>query len=257
MRILIGVLSFLSLIILLFVSCIESSRGEVAPYYKPLEVVKISNHSYVHTSFIKQENGSFVPCNGYIYVNDGAAIVFDTPINDSISEQLIQFIQKDLKAQIEGVVINHFHIDAAGGLNAFTKAGIPSYASEKTAALLAKDSLAITNPFSESQIITLKEDTIYNGHFGAAHSRDNIVSYIPSQHVIYGGCMIKSVGAQKGNLADADVTEWSNTVTKIKTAYPDATLVIPGHGMFGDQELLDYTISLFQPVQEEVVDNLE
>lgn len=250
-------LCYLSITILLLVSCVGRNRGEVALYTKPLEIVKISDHSYVHTSFLKQENGSFVPCNGYIYVNDGAAIVFDTPLNDSISKQLIDFVQDDLNAPIEGVVVNHFHKDAAGGLNAFAKAKIPSYASEKTAALLAKDSLRITYPFAESQTVLLKGDTIYNRYFGAAHSRDNIVSYIPSEQAIYGGCMVKSVDAQKGNLADADIDEWSNTIAKIKTEYPEATLIIPGHGMFGGQELLDYTISLFQPAQGEVVDNLE
>ncbi|WP_236642002.1 subclass B1 metallo-beta-lactamase [Dokdonia sinensis] len=222
-----------------------------------MEIVKLSDHNYIHTSFMKLESGAFVPCNGFIYVNDGSAIIFDTPLNDSISRQLIDFVQEDLGAKIEGVVINHFHKDAAGGLNAFAKANIPSYASEQTANLLVRDSLEITNPFTERQTVVIKGDTIYNSYYGAAHTRDNIVSYIPSQQTIVGGCMIKSLNAGKGNLADADVTMWSETVTKIKIAYPDASLVIPGHGMYGGQELLDYTINLFQPTQDKVVGNLE
>ena len=57
--------------------------------------------------------------------------------------------------------------------------------------------------------------------------------------------MVKSVGASKGNLADANVKEWANTIRKVKKAFPKAKYVIPGHGQYGNAELLDYTIELF------------
>jgi metallo-beta-lactamase class B len=46
-------------------------------------------------------------------------------------------------------------------------------------------------------------------------------------------------------LNDANLGEWANTVRKIKTAYPDAKIIIPGHGDMGDISLLNYTIELF------------
>jgi metallo-beta-lactamase class B len=58
--------------------------------------------------------------------------------------------------------------------------------------------------------------------------------------------MVKSMNASKGNLEDANVKEWSNTIRKIKSKYPAASLVVPGHGNAGGQELLDYTITLFE-----------
>jgi metallo-beta-lactamase class B len=63
--------------------------------------------------------------------------------------------------------------------------------------------------------------------------------------VIFGGCLIKEVGAGKGNLADANTIDWSNTVRKIRDEYPDVKRIVPGHGQPGGIELLDYTIKLF------------
>ena len=58
--------------------------------------------------------------------------------------------------------------------------------------------------------------------------------------------MIKEVGAPKGFLGDANIKEWPATVEKIKQQYPNAKIVIPGHGKQGGSELFDYTIKLFE-----------
>jgi metallo-beta-lactamase class B len=54
------------------------------------------------------------------------------------------------------------------------------------------------------------------------------------------------LNASKGYLGDANTADWSNTVEKIKKEYPNLKIVVPGHGEFGDQKLLDYTIKLFK-----------
>ena len=61
--------------------------------------------------------------------------------------------------------------------------------------------------------------------------------------------MIKELGAGNGNLEDANVDEWSATVRKAKSAYPEAQIVIPGHGKIGGTDLLDYTIEMFAEMQ--------
>ncbi|MBT8184938.1 MAG: subclass B1 metallo-beta-lactamase, partial [Eudoraea sp.] len=58
-------------------------------------------------------------------------------------------------------------------------------------------------------------------------------------------CMIKALNAPKGNLNDANTEEWASTVRKIKSAYPDLEIIVPGHGKWGDITLLNYTIKLF------------
>jgi len=79
------------------------------------------------------------------------------------------------------------------------------------------------------------------------------VGYVPSEKALFGGCLLKHVNASKGNLADANTSEWSSSVAKIKKEYPDLEIVIPGHGKNGGIELLDYTIKLFQQDQKPIV----
>lgn len=238
-------------------SCIDSHKYDPKPYLRPLEIVKLSTNNYLHISYMKLENGNYFPCNGFIYMKEKEAIVFDTPFNDSISSQLITFIQEDLGATIKGVVINHAHEDAAGGVNAFAKANIPSYASSLTADILAKDAIYITHPFEEKQELSIGETIIENRYFGPAHTTDNIVSYIKDGDVLFGGCIIKPLGANHGNIKDADIAAWPSTVTAIKEAYPNVKLVIPGHGGRGDSSLLDYTIDMYTSPVEQVIYSLE
>ena len=77
------------------------------------------------------------------------------------------------------------------------------------------------------------------------------MTWIPSEHILFGGCQVKSLGSAKGNLADANVDAWSETTRRIKAAYKDARIVVPGHGDAGTTELLDYTIRLFGPGKQE------
>jgi metallo-beta-lactamase class B len=63
---------------------------------------------------------------------------------------------------------------------------------------------------------------------------------------LFGGCLIKTLKASKGYLDDANVQAWSATVEAVKQAYPNAQVVVPGHGDYGNNKLLDYTIKLFR-----------
>jgi len=232
-------------------ACIPDYNKPPKPYQKAFEIVKLDEHRFVHTSYLKMDDGSFVPCNGMIYVNQNEAIILDTPVNDSISDLLINFVKKDLNVKINGVVFTHAHIDAAGGFNAFAKANIPTYAHEKTASFIENDSLKVTHTFTDSQEIAVGDTNVVNRYFGHAHSADNIVSYIPRENTLFGGCQVKEDGAKEGNLKDADTTKWPQSIKAIKEAHPDVTFVVPGHGTYGGPELLDYTIALFSPKSSE------
>ncbi|GAB2775517.1 BcII family subclass B1 metallo-beta-lactamase [Actinomadura fibrosa] len=214
---------------------------------KNLKIEKIRENVFQHISFLKTENFGDVPCNGMIYFDGKETIVFDTPVNSQASEELIDWIEKEKDQKIKAVVVTHFHIDCLGGLAVFHERGIASYAHELTVKLAAeKGEVLPQHKFkSELQLSCGDENTLIK-HFGKGHTADNVVAYIPSQNVLFGGCLIKEIGAGKGNLADASPLEWSQTVQKIKNAYPEVELVIPGHGKPGDAQLLDYTLDLFE-----------
>lgn len=213
-----------------------------------LEVTQLSDHLYVHKSYLKSYHN--YPCNGMVYINDGEAVVLDAPTDDSTALELINWVVHDLKCDIKAIVINHFHIDCLGGLSEFHKIGVPSYANDMTIKLSesekAHNDIVPQHGFSHELMIEVGNTSIENRYFGQGHSPDNIVTYIKSEKALFGGCLLKAYGAGRGSLTDANVKAWSNTVKSVKDEYAENLKhVIPGHGEPGGIELLDYTIELF------------
>lgn len=241
------------LAVLLLNSCYDKSKYVPEPYLRPLEIIKLSEQDYMHVSYLKDDNGGYIPCNGFMRKEGTEVFVFETPIDSTSSEQLISYIQEHLKATVKGVFVGHSHSDAAGGVPAFTRANIPTYASSKTTALLQKDTVTISHPFTRKDSVQMGTTEIVMEYFGAAHTDDNSVAYLKGPEILVGGCMIKALGAKRGYLGDASLSTWSTTVSAVKNAYPKVQLVIPGHGRRGDSLLLDYTIKMFK---EEVPENL-
>ena len=214
-----------------------------------LIIQRLSKHTYQHISFLNTNDYGRVACNGMLVVNENEAIVFDTPTDDESSLELINYVTKKLNCEIKVVVPTHFHGDCVGGLETFNKYSIPAYASIKTLDLLLAKGKEFSKPingFADPLALSIGGEKIYVEYFGEGHTKDNVVGYFPLDNAIFGGCLIKEVGASKGNLEDANLMAWSNTVTKLKEKYPSVKIVIPGHGKSGRTELLDYTIKLFE-----------
>ena len=212
-----------------------------------LRIKKLTANTFVHTSYLNTESYGKVPCNGMLVIDNGEAIVFDTPGNEATSIELITWLEKKTNCQVKAVVITHFHIDCLGGINEFHKKDIPSYANKTTIDLAKSNKTTLPqNGFENYLEIKVGNKKVVNEHLGEGHTKDNIVSYFPSEKVLFGGCLIKANGAGKGNLEDANIDDWSKTVEKVKTKYRDAETIIPGHGKTGGQDLLDYTIELFK-----------
>jgi metallo-beta-lactamase class B len=215
-----------------------------------IKIERVSKNTYLHESFLHDEKWGKVSSNGLVYINNGEAVIFDAPANDSASTQLINWVEHTKNAKIKAVVVNHFHNDCLGGLGVFHEKGIESYANRRTQDLARANrvsrSIVPKNGFDNELQLKIGDQSIINKYFGEGHTTDNIVSYIPSEKVMFGGCLIKELGAKEGNLADANVQEWSNTVTKVKKEFPAVKHVIPGHGKYGGKNLLEYTAGLFE-----------
>lgn len=214
-----------------------------------LEIDSIASNTYVHRTFLNTKEWGKVPCNGAVFVNHGEAVVFDTPPTDSVSTELISWIKNHTRAAIKAIVVNHSHDDCLGGLAVFHRAGVPSYSSVLTRQLAQKDTLnkpvVPQHGFTKMLKLKIGRTTIVNYYPGEGHTCDNIVSYIPSVKVLFGGCLIKALGSGKGNLDEANVMAWPESVRNVQQKFPEALIVIPGHGAYGNRSLLDYTIRLF------------
>jgi metallo-beta-lactamase class B len=233
------------LLILVLFGC-NPSKSLVSKNEKQLAFFKIKKNAFVHISFLQTQTWGKVGCNGLIYIHKNQAYIFDAPTDNETSEVLIKTLEQK-KIKIKGVVVNHFHNDCLGGLEAFHKKGIKSYASEKTIEFAKKDNVTIPQiAFKEHLTLGIGKKEIENHFLGEAHTKDNIISFIPSENIMFGGCMVKELNAGKGFLGDANENEWSNTIRNVKKTFPTAQFIVPGHGKPGGQELLDYTIGLFE-----------
>jgi metallo-beta-lactamase class B len=213
---------------------------------KDLELVKINENAYVHVSYTESKEWGRFPSNGMIFINKGKAFLLDTPTSDSLTMKLLIYLRNSLKLTIVGFITNDWHSDSMGGLAVIHKAGIPSYANEMTRQIATSKGLPVPqNGFKNSTTLLLGDKKIVCSYYGPAHTLDNIVVWIPSEKILFADCMIKEMKSQTlGNIADGDVSSYASTVNKVKTNYPNATVVIPGHGDFGGLELIDHTLKL-------------
>lgn len=232
-------------------TCEQKESRKISYDSESLKVYQLTNKTYVHEGYIQTESFGNVACNGLIYVNQNEAIIFDTPPDTLATKELLDFVIGTLEAQIIAVVPTHFHEDCLGGLGVVHTMGIVSIANQLTIELSADNEE--TSPlmgFDTEFFLPVGGQEVWMGHLGEGHTRDNIIGYIPDERIMFGGCLIKKVGASKGYVGDANLAEWSNTVRQIKSKFPETEIVVPGHGNWGDQQLFDYTIELFEKEAE-------
>lgn len=241
-------MKFLTAFLCLALSFTLSAQSKTVYETKTLKIEQIAQNSFVHVSYLQTQDFGYVACNGMVVIDRNEAIVFDTPTNDQVSEELIHWLKTEKQAEVKALVVTHFHVDCLGGISAFHSRGIPSYANNLTITLARKNNRELPkNGFSKSLKLTVGKKKVINTFIGEGHTKDNIVGYFPSENVLFGGCLVKSVGASKGNLEDANELAWSQTMRDLKKAIPEVKIVVPGHGQTGNAELLDYTEQLFKP----------
>lgn len=231
---------------LVFESCAPKA-GALILDTKVLEIEQLSPNTWVHRSFLDTKSYGPVPSNGMIYIHKGSAIIFDTPANLSATEALIEWLEKEKKVQIEAVVVGHFHEDCLVGLPLFHQKDIPSYGQAQTPALAS--GINFTPPkvlVEKEEVLDIGGQQVHLYYAGPGHAVDNMVGYIPAEKALFGGCLVKALGAGRGNLADADIKKWSDTVKKVWDHFPEVKYVVPGHGSSGDTALLDFTIDMFK-----------
>jgi metallo-beta-lactamase class B len=238
------------LLLLLFIMSVTCSYAkqdnEKIVVSKDLEIVKICDNVYVHISYTYSAQWGKLGSNGVIYTNNGEAVLFDTPMTESATIELVEWIQNVLKVKITSFIPNHWHADCIGGLAYLHKLGIKSYANEMTIKIAKENKLTAPSfGFKDSLTIRPGNKEIFCFYPGAAHSMDNIVVWLPAEKILFAGCMAKELSASNlGNTADGDLKEYPVTINKVLNKFGNAKIVIPGHGKYGGIELLRHTLEM-------------
>lgn len=211
-----------------------------------LELIRISENAYIHVSYAEVPGMGRVSANGLIFISGHEAFLFDTPWDDSLTKELYDWITGPMGLEIAGFVPNHWHKDCLGGLGFLQSRNVESYANRMTIDLAKLNNLPVPgHGFTDSLLLKCGDQQIECYYPGAAHSMDNIVVWIPAEKILFAGCMVKSLDAKNlGNTADGDLDAYPETLEKLIRKFPDAKIVIPGHGLSGGLELILHTIEL-------------
>lgn len=237
-----------------------------------LKITKLSDQVWVVTHSFPWESNSLI-----VKASGKELVLIDTPYTNEATEQMLQFIEKEIKPKKITAILTGFHVDNLGGTGCLLEHHIPVYGSDRTCQLLDERSaqtqrLMLTwlqkpeqekyrkayadmkfekpdHVFSIEKGLFLKKGKLsFEVYFpGESHSPDNLVVYIKELNLLFGGCMIKSPESTNlGFTGDANMNEWPVSVKKVQDKYSDVQWVIPHHGQWGGVALIQHTLDLFQ-----------
>lgn len=202
---------------------------------------------WIHTSRYVFPDGSVIPSNGLVVREGNGLVLIDTAWGEMLTAELLDEIQREIKLPVRRAIVTHSHADRIAGADLLRQRGIPVYAHPLTCRRAA--SVAIAMP-TDSLALHKPGDAVFVGSVevfypGPAHSPDNVVVWVQSARVLFGGCAVKSLDADNlGNLADADTRAWPASLHRVMERYHQAEVVVPGHGAEGRQDLLTHTLEL-------------
>lgn len=236
------------LVVFLSVLLVNVVQAQSTP--KPaLVVTPLNDRVYVHTSYGIYQKTPF-PANGLIVkTDDGIVLIdtgWDTKEDTDNTRQLLQWVADNLHQPVRFCIVTHAHEDRVGGISELRKAGIRVISTPLTA------QKSVTLGYEAPEGILPADTTLTVGQVpircyfpGEGHTSDNIVVWLPNQQILHGGCFIKSVAAFGiGNIADANVNEWANSVRRVIARFGTAKIVVPGHEEWSDTKALEHTLQV-------------
>ncbi|RYG67240.1 metallo-beta-lactamase, partial [bacterium] len=228
-----------------------------------LEVHRLSDTAFVVT------NVPFFASNVLVVrMPDGAVVLCSSPMETQSTRALLAWIRAKLRPARIIALNTHFHFDGTGGNEAYREAGVVTYASDMTQALLAQRGRAMKTELARDlddakmrarieTLVVVPADHTFPAHDGMrlsfggeevrviypgpAHSADNVVVHFPARALLFGGCMVKGTHAI-GNIGGADLAHWVASVESVRGL--GARTIVPGHGPVGGPELIDLTVSV-------------
>jgi len=209
-----------------------------------LRVVPLAEGVYLHQSFHQTQSFGLVSANGLVVIDGEQAYLIDTPWSEPDTEQLVGWIH-DQGWQLAGSLSTHSHDDRAGGIGWLNGKGIPTRALALTNEILEANSKAMATQSFTEPAFSWVPGTLEVFYPGGGHTVDNITVWLPRQRLLFGGCLIRSLAAKGlGYTGEARLDDWAGSVERLQFRYPDALMVVPGHGQPGNSALLSHTVVL-------------
>jgi metallo-beta-lactamase class B len=219
---------------------------QVTTIDEDIMLVHLHDSVFMHVTWHEDKDYGRFSSNGLVIVRKGRVLFVDTPMDNDKTERLVTWLKDSLSATVTMVIAGHFHDDCLGGLAYLQSTGARSIANVRTVEKCRELQLPVPEEsFSEMLVFDFHGEEIECRFFGPGHTFDNITVWLPSQRILFGGCLVKSMHSTNlGNLSDAIVEDWDKTIKRIIDSYNTIEVVVPGHGDSGGTELLEHTIRL-------------
>ena len=212
-----------------------------------LWVRSLADGVWLFTAFDDPDSESPIPANGLVVRTNAGMVLIDTGWNADQADLLVKWCDREQSEPVRAAIVTHFHVDRAGGARRLIQQGVRLEMLESTAAKLGFEDDPMVERFTHQDTLRVGGRSIELLWPGAGHTPDNITAWIPDAQVLFGGCFVKDRFAKTlGNIDDADRTAWPSSLKRLQKRYPNAMIVVPGHGKPGGLELLEHTQGLLK-----------
>ena len=236
--------------VLLIASNLASAEVRAPRSDATVELDSLAPGVWTHTSYYTYPDGSRFSSNGLVVRDGDGLTLVDTAWGERVTVTLLDRIEREIHLPVRQAIVTHAHGDRTAGADALRDRGIPVRAHPRTIALALEvglpppsDSLSgLEKPGSAVAVAGV--EVFYPG---PGHAPENLMVWVPSAKVLFGGCMVRPGDATTlGNTAHASRTEWPAAIERALARYGSAEIVIPGHGAVGGLDLLRHTLSLLR-----------
>ena len=213
-------------------------------------IIEVGANAY---AFIQAEGAT----NGGFIVGEEGVIIVEALMTKALTEQVKAEVKKVTSLPIRSVIATHFHGDHTFGNQYYLPASILGHA-ECRDELIEKWDLSVerfasryddTDPVQAAEfrnaritppdvVFHNEKMTLYLGnkrielyYFGKAHTRGDILTYLPDDKLMYAGDVATNAGAPF--TMDGYPASWVSVLEKLEAL--DVETIVPGHGPVGDK----------------------
>ncbi len=236
---------FTSLLLLL------STIIATAQTQEKLTIRPLTDNFYVYVTY-NEYQGNRIGANAMYLVTDKGVVLFDTPWDTTQFQPLLDSIKARHNKEVILCFATHFHEDRTGGLAYYRQKGIATYTTAYTDELSRKRGMKrADNIMMKDTTFTVGENTFSTYYPGRGHAPDNIVIWFEREKILYGGCLVKSTADNTlGNLGDASIADYANTIKNVQRKYRNPKYIITGHNDYSSTRSLQHTYKMAKALQK-------
>jgi len=192
----------------------------------PVSLTQIADGVWVHSTNYRLPGQSPISSNGLVVEDGEGLILVDTAWGELATLALLDTLKEKTGRPVRKLIITHHHMDRIAGVDVAERAGIEVFTHPDTPRLAAVKNYPVPNtsvaalkaPKSRTKIGAV--EAAFPGH---GYAEDNLIVYVSSADILYGGSAVKSVGAANlGSLESANLKTWGPALAWVKATYPDA-----------------------------------